>query len=108
MRTSFLPLWPPCRHGAPGYIINDIVRPLASASIPSQLEPPALFRDDGKRPDGMTIAPCCGNRTNRLGLRKQGPSASIRRQIFVNASERREETVSGRVRPEAPEIVAFN
>ncbi|CAH2210161.1 jg9423 [Pararge aegeria aegeria] len=38
--------------------INDIVRrALASASIPTQLEPPGLFRDDGKRPDGMTIVP---------------------------------------------------
>ncbi|CAH2268990.1 jg16015 [Pararge aegeria aegeria] len=42
------------RHGA----INDIFRrALASASIPAQLEPPGFFRDDGKRPDGMTIVP---------------------------------------------------
>ncbi|XP_069358665.1 uncharacterized protein [Maniola hyperantus] len=42
------------RHGA----INDIVRrALATASVPAQLEPSGLFRDDGKRPDGMTIVP---------------------------------------------------
>jgi hypothetical protein len=42
------------RHGA----INDIVkRACNSANIPSTLEPSGLFRDDGKRPDGLTLIP---------------------------------------------------
>ena len=42
------------RHAA----INSIVqRSLAAAKIPSTLEPSGLFRSDGKRPDGITIAP---------------------------------------------------
>lgn len=28
---------------------------LASISVPSTLEPPGLFRDDGKAPDGLTL-----------------------------------------------------
>ena len=42
------------RHAA----INSIIqRSLAAAQIPSTLEPNGLFRSDGKRPDGLTIAP---------------------------------------------------
>ena len=42
------------RHAA----INDFIhRALTSAKVPSQLEPSGLFRSDGKRPDGATIAP---------------------------------------------------
>ncbi|CAG9135278.1 unnamed protein product [Plutella xylostella] len=38
--------------------INDIIRrALASANIPSVLEPPGLSRTDGKRPDGLTLVP---------------------------------------------------
>ena len=38
--------------------INGIVqRALSSAQIPSRLEPSGLSRSDGKRPDGITIAP---------------------------------------------------
>ena len=38
--------------------INDVVkRALSSAQIPSMLEPTGLSRSDGKRPDGVTIAP---------------------------------------------------
>ena len=42
------------RHAA----INDLIhRALTSAKVPSRLEPSRLFRSDGKRPDGATIAP---------------------------------------------------
>ena len=42
------------RHAA----INDVVeRALSSAQVPSMLEPTGLSRSDGKRPDGVTIAP---------------------------------------------------
>jgi hypothetical protein len=42
------------RHNA----LNDLVkRALASAEIPSRLEPTSLSRSDGKRPDGLTIMP---------------------------------------------------
>lgn len=38
--------------------INQIIkRSLASANIPSLLEPVGVFRDDGKRPDGITLLP---------------------------------------------------
>lgn len=38
--------------------MNDIVcRALSSAHVPAQLEPSGLSRGDGKRPDGVTIAP---------------------------------------------------
>ena len=42
------------RHAA----VNDILyRTLASAHIPSRLEPSDLNRSDGKRPDGVTMIP---------------------------------------------------
>jgi hypothetical protein len=42
------------RHNA----VNDLIkRALASAEIPSRLEPSFLSRDDGKRPDGITLMP---------------------------------------------------
>lgn len=38
--------------------LNDIIRrAFVSAGVPSVLEPNGLMRDDGKRPDGMTIVP---------------------------------------------------
>ncbi|KAJ8709874.1 hypothetical protein PYW08_000071 [Mythimna loreyi] len=38
--------------------INDIIRrALVTAGVPAVLEPNGLARDDGKRPDGMTIMP---------------------------------------------------
>lgn len=38
--------------------LNSIIaRALASANIPATLEPPGLFRDDGKKPDGVTLTP---------------------------------------------------
>ena len=40
------------------YQLNTIIKQsLASANIPSVLEPQGLSRTDGKRPDGMTITP---------------------------------------------------
>ena len=43
-------------------VMNDIVhRALASAKVPSRLEPSGLYRADGKRPDGITVVPWkCG------------------------------------------------
>jgi hypothetical protein len=38
--------------------VNSLIkRALASAEIPSRLEPTALERNDGKRPDGMSLVP---------------------------------------------------
>ena len=42
------------RHGA----INDLIRrSLVSAGVPCIGEPPGVSRDDGKRPDGLTLVP---------------------------------------------------
>ena len=39
-------------------VINDIIfHSLATANISSRLEPPGLFGTDGKRPDGVSVAP---------------------------------------------------
>jgi hypothetical protein len=47
------------RHNA----VNDLIkRALASAEIPSLLEPSSLSRDDGKRPDGLTVMPWTNGR----------------------------------------------
>ena len=43
------------RHAALNTIIS---RALTTAGIPSRLEPTGLLRTDGKRPDGMSLAPC--------------------------------------------------
>ena len=37
-------------------VINDIIhRALTSADVSARLEPPGLFRSDGKRPDGVSM-----------------------------------------------------
>lgn len=43
-------------------MLNTIInRRLVSANIPATFKPVAVFRDDVKRPDGMTFIPCkCG------------------------------------------------
>jgi hypothetical protein len=47
------------RHNA----VNDLIkRALASADIPALLEPKSLSRDDGKRPDGLTVLPWANGR----------------------------------------------
>jgi hypothetical protein len=47
------------RHNA----VNDLIkRGLASANVPSMLEPNSLSRDDGKRPDGLTVLPWANGR----------------------------------------------
>ena len=51
-----------CRKSAGRHIrhsaVNDLIkRALASAEIPARLEPTALSRDDGKRPDGLSTMP---------------------------------------------------
>ena len=45
------------RHFRHAAINNIIHRSLATANIPSRLEPSGLSRSDGKRPDGVTITP---------------------------------------------------
>jgi len=38
--------------------LNNIInKGLSTANVPSSLEPKGLFRDDGKKPDGMTLVP---------------------------------------------------
>ncbi|RVE44793.1 hypothetical protein evm_010545 [Chilo suppressalis] len=38
--------------------INDVIRrALVAVNVPAVLEPSGIFRDDGKRPDGMTLIP---------------------------------------------------
>ena len=47
------------RHNA----VNDLIkRALASANVPAMLEPKSLCRDDGKRPDGVTVLPWASGR----------------------------------------------
>jgi hypothetical protein len=47
------------RHNA----VNDLIkRALTSANIPAILEPHSLSRDDGKRPDGLTVLPWANGR----------------------------------------------
>ena len=47
------------RHNA----VNDLIkRALASANVPAILEPNSLFRDDDKRPDGLTVMPWANGR----------------------------------------------
>ena len=44
--------------------VNDLLkRALASAQIPSIREPPGLSRDDGRRPDGLTLLPWSSGRS---------------------------------------------
>ena len=43
--------------------VNDLIkRALASASVPSMLEPSSFSREDGKRPDSLTILPWANGR----------------------------------------------
>ena len=56
-----------CRRSAGRHIrhnaVNDLIkRALASANIPALLEPSSLSRDDGKRPDGLTVMPWSNGR----------------------------------------------
>ena len=40
------------------HLVNDIIwRAMSSAGVPSTKEPVGLLRDDGKRPDGMSLIP---------------------------------------------------
>ena len=45
------------RHARHRQLNNLISLGLTSAVIPNQLEPPGMSRDDGKRPDGVTLIP---------------------------------------------------
>ena len=45
------------RHFCHAAVNSNVQMSLASAKIPSMLEPSGLFRSDGKRPDGITIDP---------------------------------------------------
>jgi hypothetical protein len=56
-----------CRRSAGRHVrhnaVNDLIkRALASANVPSMLEPNSLSRDDGKRPDGLTVLPWANGR----------------------------------------------
>ena len=56
-----------CRKSAGGHMrhneVNDLIkRALTSADVPSLLEPKSLSRDDGKRPDGLTVLPWANGR----------------------------------------------
>jgi len=56
-----------CRKSAGRHLrhnsVNDLIkRALASANVPALLEPSSLSRDDGKRPDGLTVLPWSGGR----------------------------------------------
>jgi len=43
--------------------VNDLIqRALSSANIPSRLEPTGFSRNDGKRPDGLTLRPWANGR----------------------------------------------
>jgi len=47
------------RHSA----VNDLIqRALSSANITSRLEPTGLSRNDGKRPDGLSLMPWANGR----------------------------------------------
>ena len=49
------------RHSRHNQINTVVLRALRSAGVPSCLEPTGLSRNDGKRPDGMTVVPWeCG------------------------------------------------
>ena len=52
----------PGRHSRHGEINDIIHRSLVSAKNSSKLEPTDLSRDDGKRPDGMSIIPWSSGR----------------------------------------------
>jgi len=60
-----------CRQSAGRHIrhnaVNDLLkRALASANIPALLKPSSLSRDDGKRPDGLTVMPWSNGRCTIL------------------------------------------
>ncbi|KPI99111.1 hypothetical protein RR46_02328 [Papilio xuthus] len=53
------------RHAA----LNDVIRrALASSGVPAVLEPNGIVRDDGKRPDGMTLIPWKNGRSLDIEL----------------------------------------
>src|SRR6218665_2402495 len=64
-------------------MINEIIwRALGRASIPSKKEPLGLTREDGKRPDGVTLIPwSCGR---CLDFRIFHPSLTERLQFRVH------------------------
>ena len=44
--------------------VNDLIKKtMAIADIPSRLEPTGLSRDNGKRPNGLTLMPCANGRS---------------------------------------------
>ena len=53
---------PPVRHMRHNAVSDLIKRALASADIPALLEPKSLSRDDGKRPDSLTVLPWANGR----------------------------------------------
>ena len=50
-------------------VLNDIIwRSMGSAGIPATKEPSGLVRQDGKRPDGLTLIPWQGEKSLPLGV----------------------------------------
>ncbi len=49
--------WSEGRHHRHAAVSDIICRALSSARVPSRLEPPGLFRSDGKRSDGVSVVP---------------------------------------------------
>lgn len=52
-----------CGRQARHHAVNDIIfRAMCSAGVPSTKEPAGLVRDDGKRPDGLSLIPWTGGK----------------------------------------------
>ena len=66
------------RHPQHNQLNTFIKQSLASADIPSVLEPQGLSRSDGMHPDGMTIVPVCCHRLHTAqGLSLSHTSGNI-------------------------------
>ena len=83
------------RHAA----LNDVIRrDLAAARVPALLEPRGLDRDDGWKPDGMTLYPFSGGRsllwdvtcTNTFGI-MHVTNCAVKRGAAAQAAEQRKQ-----------------
>jgi hypothetical protein len=65
------------------HLVNDIVwRAMSAAGVPSTKEPVGLLRDDGKRPDGLSLIPWSGGRAVTWDVTVVNPLA----QSYMNHS----------------------
>ena len=65
------------------HLVNDIVwRAMSAAGVPSTKEPVGLLRDDGKRPDGLSLIPWKGGRAVTWDVTVVNPLA----QSYMNHS----------------------